>query len=437
MRRATAFLAPSVLIGLAASVALASDRPVVEGTFEHAETDNVTVDGHTARIETVEVLDSTDQWYRARWNDSTWQVQLQKSDADHFSASDTCLPLALNPDLTSVDPVDVHGVDMRLGPNAAGTSARTLPSGAIAPMPSELDYAEGLYLLTRGADGGATELELTWLYADGSTSTSSVEILDASVSGATRDRAAKDGAWQVFGWSGLATSGGCHDGADLLYVSNPNPERSVASVRVDYADTGDVTLAGPLALSIATDEQAYDATYSYRGTLTSTALDAGADALWYEISWSETLHDSSELAFYVSCSDDAVEWQAEDGPFSSWLGDNPGGTRLSEICDGRYVRYRVVFTSEYERSPELDGVSLYFEPDQDRDGYGSLGYATQLDCDDTRADIHPDAFDACGDGVDATATASVAPGATKTATACPSWRSRPADRPTATSTRRP
>ncbi|TVQ91454.1 MAG: hypothetical protein EA397_10410 [Deltaproteobacteria bacterium] len=393
MRRSASVLSPSLLLILAASTASASEPPELRAAPTTPEIGSNTIADPGVRLDRVDVVDASGTWYRAPFTDLSWELQLEHDDATWFAGTDSCLPLEQNPALSSPDLLDVHGVSMRVGPHHLQSTAAALPSGTELPVPGTVSFVDGAHLLVRGSDLGTRVLELTWTYADGTTELIPVEVLSSDI--ADRAREATDGSWAAWGYDGLRSTS-CGEGADLLWISNPNPEAQVVSLQIQT----EAGLAGPLALSLASDRISVEDTFEFQGSWDpETSLDAGQNALWYQVSWREELNDGA-IELFITCSDDDLHWQPETGPLSSFLGDDPSGTYLPTVCDGRFVRYRVVLTASFNESPVLEDVTFYYDLDEDGDGFGRYGLAGPRDCDDSNPDIFPGAPDICGDGID-------------------------------------
>ena len=383
-------------------------------------------------------------WSRSTWDDTIWEAEINKDDGTSFAFRDECLlagdNLIDNNDLTSIS-----GVLYRAGTHSdnsgiLGVALATLPPDTAIPLPASLDTISQLRFLTGGSRVAETDYVVTFNYSDLTSSSVVVPIkVDTTLAGA-RD-ASVGGVYDVFGITDLSvasdgtpsvdsnasgTTDCGDDGADEVYVTNPQPAKSVESVEFGFTTYDDAVLdgtgigwlGGPLAVTAETTEADYDATYTYfgnyenfaDGVAVGDAMDAcGGDntcqnALWHslDLTFDEA---NSEVMVTFACGDDTnTNGTLEQSELT--IVDpivNAASATLSSICEGRYGVYRVDLTAATDDdTPALNSIKANFDLDYDGDGYGETDDAGTgfVDCDDGDNTVYPGAMEVIGDGID-------------------------------------
>ncbi len=187
----------------------------------------------------------------------------------------------------------------------------------------------------------------------------------------------------------------------------------ITGLSVGWTEFDGVTdgLEGPIAVTLEVPEATYDTLYTYDGTFTtgSTVIDAGSQALWFDVSWDQTLN-SDELRLDFDCDDDGLSYpdgswnndvvyfdSLNDGVNSEPIVDTTLGTGTGLHCLGQYAMYTVTLLDGIDDTsgPALNEITLTYAIDLDGDGWG-VGVdlpphqSGQEDCDDSDALIQSD-----------------------------------------------
>ncbi len=428
MRRCTSsVLAATLFVG--ASLAFAGTLThTSSGDWAGGTLDNINTAGGDLDLATLD--NQVGEWYRVAYDGVTWDAEVQKDDGASFATGDRCLTSADNGALTGTEINTLSGDPYRTGTNVENISGTnyvsTLPGSTTVPLPNNLQTVDFLRFVTGGARIASTDYTVRFHYDDATTADVVVPIAVDTVVGGARDDSGvsydvtgivavthdPDPAWDADGDLGSDCAG---DGADVVLVSNPSPAKIVTDVEFiypEFTDGGAATgwLGGPLAVTVESTEADIDATFRFRGEYTSDtstggAPDAGSNALWYEVSWSAVLPATSEMRLHVTCGDDdntnntleagelaaeqTIDLSVETSPYT-----------LPTVCVGRYARYRLEIIDGFDDFPELDDITLAFDPDADLDGFGEEGQVTAADCDDNDNGVFPNASEVIGDGID-------------------------------------
>ncbi|NCG22130.1 MAG: hypothetical protein GWP91_24200, partial [Rhodobacterales bacterium] len=416
MRRTSTVLGSSVLLVLA--MGAFADSFTDTGNAQWSAFTNTNINtGNNLDLQIADVIDSTDTWYRFPFDGVTWSLELDKDDDVDYSDRDRCL---VAQSISSTDIATINGTDYRAGTtrfNGGGTDYEsTVATGSLLAMPAGLATVNEVQFVTAGAKNAGSSYTVRFHYADNSTADVVVPIVVDTDTTITRESTGAN--YDVFRYTGLThtsdvafdvdgdTFSDCGgDGADEVWVTNPNLAKDVDDIEFIYTDFTTATadwLGGPLAVNVLTDPADLSASILFEGDIDSgedTTIDAATGALWYQLSWNATIpSDGSVLEAYVSCSATGGA-----GTFSpEVVVDLASGSShvLASPCEGQYLRYRLEFTAGWDISPTLDDITFDWDPDTDTDGYGSLGLAGTVDCDDTDGAIKPGAVEIVGDEVD-------------------------------------
>jgi MYXO-CTERM domain-containing protein len=442
MRRSVVTISTFGLVAVGSLAIAGSVVHTNNSGWTSADYDNVTIGG--GRIELAGQTSTVDGWSRAQWDDTIWEAEIDKDDGTNFAALDECL-LATDNTIDNTERVSIGSVLYRAGTHSdnsgiLGVALATLPDDTLVPLPTSLDTVSQIRFLTGGARVADTNYTVTFHYADLTTSAVSVPVKVDTVLDAARD-ASSPGVYEVFGITDLSvaadgtpsvdsdadsTTDCGDDGADEIYVTNPQPAKSVEAIEFGYTTyseavtdgTGIGWLGGPLAVTAETTEADYDATYVYSGFYedigdgvdVDDAMDAcGGDntcesAIWYSLDLTFN-EENSEVQVTFACGDDTnLNGTLEAGELT--VVDpvvNSASATLSSVCHGRYGVYRLDLTATDDGDvPALNSIEANFDLDYDGDGYGETDGAGigLVDCDDSDASIYPYAMEVIGDGID-------------------------------------
>jgi hypothetical protein len=383
--------------------------------------DNVYTGGNALELD--DLVNEVDGWYRNTWTPTAWpEAQASKDDGTWFASLDLCYLDASNTSFRG--PVTkVGGHDFRTGPHVPTNYLATIAGGMVLDLPSGA-AAQKVRALIGGSRLGQRDLTVRFYYSDGTNASVAVPIPVDTVLGAARNGVGLN--YSRVGVSGLSTSttapadadgsGGsdcANNGADSVEVTNPQPAKTIESISFHYPDYNSNTassgwLGGPLAVSLL--EVDYDTLYTYRGLwespiTASQSVDAGSNALFYEISWNADVPGSSQIYLDASCGNNTDgDAQLEPTELSSFaalelLTDTSPYEPVAP-CVGRYLTYQVEIVDSFESYPRLDDVTFSFDPDADGDGYGAEGAVTARDCNDTNAQVSPGAAEIAGNNQD-------------------------------------
>ncbi|MEQ1503081.1 MAG: MopE-related protein [Myxococcota bacterium] len=388
---------------------------------------NIDTNGNNLDLTAVDTV--IDDWYRAPWDDVSFEGEAQKDNGTLFAEGDRCLRDADNGAINGPTAI-LNGHQFRTGTdttNISGTNyVSSITTGDLVPLPVDLGFVDSIRFLTGGARIASNSYSVRFHYSDATVTTVTVPIAIDTVTGAAREDAGTNysiddisvvhnanALWDANAAGGSDCAGG---GGDDVIVDNPFPAKTVTDLEFAYSAFGSPTagtgwLGGPLALSVITDEIDYGLTWDYRGEYlsplsTSTAVTAGAHALWYELQWSASIPSGSEILVHVACGDDTnpanstldpAELSAERTFALSGL---VSPFTVTPACVGRFLRYRVEIVDEFADAPRLDSITFVFDPDADLDGFGNDGNATADDCNDASATVNPSATEVTGNGID-------------------------------------
>jgi heat shock protein beta len=369
---------------------------------------NVSAVSNRLALLAIEQIDAGAGWYRLPWDGANYGFQAEKDDTFWFAGGDPCVLDAANP-WNDTETFLVGARSYRAGPAVAGAELATLPNGSYLDLPLPAAVS-GVLFLTSAARIAEASYTVTWHYDDGTSTPVGVPI--PADTDAARERVGPG--YSVVDWPDpVAQIGGdcAAAGGGEVAVQNPDPARPVAAVEVAYPESPEPTgwLAGPLALTVESDQEALEAMFLYRGSYASsssaalTALDAGSAASWTLASWTAAFADNSEIALYVQCGDDVdLDGLLETGELGPEIGPISLATDVSPValgspCTGRYARYRLEFYSEFDpgTAPLLNDITFTFDPDSDGDGDPD-----SVDCNDANPAIFHGAPEVPADGVD-------------------------------------
>ena len=323
---------------------------------------------------------------------SRYHIQLDK-DSDQGSVwanSDACLPdtvgistadtLLLGTDTTSAD-ADATGFSYRGGQhnNSTDSEESTLADGFLVSF-DDGSGTDGFAIseirfLTGAARDDTTSDDATYTvtvaYSDLSSEVITPTIKNDTVT-AAGSRAGSGTGWEV-NYGGTIGTDACTASAaslDEVVITTTIPaDETVIGVMIEYPQQGEANgyLWGPLALSLNVAEADYDALYPNQtglyvaGDPATNLMDAGSDAIWYQVSWSETLNGGdAEISF--SCSDSATIPGSYDHTVSTALGDTKSGEATNAACPGacecvgQYVHYQIDLTAELATSPDVSAL---------------------------------------------------------------------------------
>jgi MYXO-CTERM domain-containing protein len=420
------FWAAALLVVAAAAIA---------GSVTHTTTANWTtgtafnVDTSGDRLDLALLENEVDEWYRHPWNEVDFEAQAQKDSGTVFSAGDRCLREVDNALLDGPTEI-INSHEFRTGTvveTISGTDyVASIPADVLVPLPTGMDRIDEVRFLTSGSRVVQTSYTVRFHYSDATTSAVVVPIKRDNVA----SRTAAGTNYSIVGFSGLgnntavvwdsSTDGTdcAGNGGDDVVVTNPSPSKDVTDIEfeyVEFADAGSATsgwLGGPVAVSLVTTEAELEETFTYRGewlspTSTSSAVNAGSNAIWYRMSWgaSNIAAQGSEVYVHVTCGNDSNSNNTLDAAELATertyeLSGLTSPYTLPVQCTGRYLRYRVEIVDAFSDSPRLNDITFTYDPDADSDGYGDDGNATANDCNDGNATIRPGATEVTGNNVD-------------------------------------
>jgi photosystem II stability/assembly factor-like uncharacterized protein/Tfp pilus assembly protein PilV len=102
----------------------------------------------------------------------------------------------------------------------------------------------------------------------------------------------------------------------------------------------------------------FDYHYYTSGTYVSSTLDAGASVTWANVYWDQTLPAGTTLSLYVQSSPDGSSWTPADPGLAV---ATPGGTDISGLAAGRYLRYRAVLgTADRYVASRLNSITVTY-----------------------------------------------------------------------------
>ncbi|MDD5252123.1 MAG: hypothetical protein PHT12_05850 [Patescibacteria group bacterium] len=102
----------------------------------------------------------------------------------------------------------------------------------------------------------------------------------------------------------------------------------------------------------------YDFHYYSSGTYISSTLDAGASVPWANAYWDQALPTGTTLSLYVQSSADGATWVPADPGLAV---TTPGGTDISGLAAGRYLRYRAVLnTTDRYVASRLNSLTITY-----------------------------------------------------------------------------
>ena len=419
-----------VLLFVLPSLALAGTvTHSLQEDFVSGSTINVDISNDQIALDTL--INEVDGWIRRPYNATDWEVQLEKDDATFFASGDRCLRAADNPALDGPTEIVLNreyrtGQVTKIFNGASVPYVATLSEGTALTLPAGMVNVDQIALLTGGSRIASTNYVATFSYSDGTVSNVLVPVPVDTVLGAARNGAGVGWTRTSFSvvrrantkWdkdsNGVSDCAG--NGADEIVIDNPFPAKSLDEITIDYTHYMNPTagagwLGGPLALSIVTTEDQIQSAFTYEGeyaspTQTTSAVDAGAPAIWYEMSWvADGVDLGSEILVHVSCADDDVavnglidaDEQSDEQTFS--LSQSSAPAPLAP-CSGRYLLYRVELIDAMLDTPSLHQISLSYDIDADRDGFGAMGLVTFADCNDLNPAINLAAIELIGDNVD-------------------------------------
>ncbi len=102
---------------------------------------------------------------------------------------------------------------------------------------------------------------------------------------------------------------------------------------------------------------------SSTGTFTSSSFDAGAEASFNKIFWAEDTTPSTSVQFQVASNNDNTTWNfvGPDGTVNTFFGAQDGIIPLNAV-GGRYIQYKIFFTSSSNNLPSVSDVTVNYSP---------------------------------------------------------------------------
>jgi len=365
--------------------------------------------------------------------------------ADFFTDSDECMLAADLDSLLTAGDVWLGGanVDHRIGPFEAALDEAAVGNGVdILDADWEVDTSrriDGVYFLTTGThdDDRDAVLEATYTVtffqpiagatavvvdvprdnlpiADGglTTSSSGDAVCDVSDTWCVTPVALELGeaTCGCDGASGVSIEEDkCHvlevwvDGTVL--ANEEITSLDIAWTEFDGANNG---LEGPFSATLEIPEATYDTMFLYDGSFTTdaTVIDAGAQAIWFDLAWDQTLN-GDDLRIDFDCDDDGLSYpngswntdtaffdSASDGANNGAIVDTALGVGPGDHCRGQYASYTVTLLDNIDDTsgPVVNSITLSYAVDVDGDGWG-IGadlpafQAGVADCDDGNAGI--------------------------------------------------
>jgi MYXO-CTERM domain-containing protein len=416
---------------------LALAAVAVAGTVTHTLTAHWTtgttfnIDTTGDRLDLALLENEVDEWYRHPWNEVDFEAQGQKDNGTVFSAGDRCLIDSDNAFLDGPTEI-INSHEFRTGTvteNISGTNyVATIPADTLVPLPTGMTRIDEVRFLTNGSHVAQTNYTVRFHYSDATISPVTVPIKRDNVA----SRTANGTNYAIVAFTGLGVNtttvvwdsasdgtdcaSNTSDAGDDVVVTNPSPNKDVDAIEFQYTEFGDPTassgwLSGPLALSLVTTEAQIENTFTYRGEWlspvgTTLAVSAGANAIWYRMSWSASnLAAGSEIYVHVTCGNDTNSNNTLDaGEMATErtyaLSGLTSPHDFANDCSGRYLRYRVEIVDAFSDNPRLNDITFTYDPDVDADGYGDDGNATANDCNDNNATVNPGATEVAGNNVD-------------------------------------
>ncbi|MGC6515802.1 MAG: hypothetical protein ACON4N_15040 [Myxococcota bacterium] len=454
-------------LGLGIAIVATAGSVTVSTTADFATADlmNLDLTAGSVALNTIDTQDATGEFWRRAWDGSAWDIQLQKETPTRFSSGDRCLTIGANLNTWAQTPqVDVL-VETTLGPafvphragptttvlTAIGPTAATIGSGVSIPVPDNSGDLGAVRFLTLGARVGLADYTVTFGYdtdSDGLADTSASVLVPIAPATLTGARSTSGPDYEIREWLqpsvAVANSAGCDGdfGRDEVRVFNPSPNTGpVVDLTIaypEYTTTSTAWLGGPLSIAMEVSPETYGATFAYSGVLRSSqvyadAVTATSDGLptpawWYRVTADAITGPSlGDIALQVSCGiDDNEDGTSDTAEWDPWvsippvsLDANSPSFELPYPCYGTHLRYRATFSSTFDESPVLDGLTFLYDIDADGDGItatdtwrpdavdpfglvGSPGDGTLADCDDQAASVGGPTFlayiDADGDG---------------------------------------